>query len=136
VSLEHIALVYRTRGAAFEVVFGGMSVGPIEVLDAHVRRFNDAVCSGDFSEMVQGFTADAEMVFEGVPVGPFVGRDAIAEAYTRQPPSDEVRLLGTPRVEGESVDSDYAWSADGRRAGRMIVTVRDGAIARLVITFE
>ena len=113
-----------------------MIVGPIAVLDAHVRRFNEAVRSGDFAEMVRGFTPDAEMVFEGVPVGPFVGRDAIAEAYALQPPSDEVRLLGAPRVEGERVDSDYAWAADGRRAGRMVVTARDGAIARLVVTFE
>jgi steroid delta-isomerase len=80
-----------------------MSVVPVTVLDAHVRRFNEAVRLGDFAEMVRGFAADAEMVFEGVPVGPFVGRDAIAEAYARQPPSDEVRLLGAPRVEGESV---------------------------------
>jgi hypothetical protein len=39
-----------------------MKVGPIDVLDAHVRRFNEAVRSGDFAEMVNGFTADAEMV--------------------------------------------------------------------------
>ena len=66
--------------------------------------------------MVRGFAPDAEMVFEGVPVGLFVGREAIAEAYALQPPSDEVRLLGAPRMEGESVDSDDAWAADSRRA--------------------
>lgn len=113
-----------------------MKVGPVDVLDAHVRRFNEAVRSGNFTEMVQGFTADAEMVFEGAPIGPFVSRDAIAEAYARQPPDDEVRLLGTARVDGECVESDYAWAADGRRAGRMIIAARDGAIARLIITFE
>ncbi len=113
-----------------------MKVGPIDVLDAHVRRFNEAVRSGDFTEVVKGFTADAEMVFEGVPVGPFVSRNAIAEAYSRQPPDDEVRLLGAPRVDGECVESDYAWAADVRRAGRMTITARDGAIARLIITFE
>lgn len=113
-----------------------MEVGPIDVLDAHVRRFNEAVRSGDFTEMVQGFTAGAEMVFEGVPIGPFVGRDAIAEAYARQPPDHEVRLLGAPRVDAECVESDYAWAGDGRRAGRMIIVARNGAIARLIITFE
>jgi steroid Delta-isomerase len=113
-----------------------MEIDPVDVLEAHVRRFNEGVRSGDFAEMVQGFTPDAEMVFEGVPVGPFIGREAIAEAYSRQPPDDEVRLLGTPRVDGECVESDYAWAADGRRAGRMIITARDGAIARLIITFE
>jgi ketosteroid isomerase-like protein len=109
---------------------------PAAVLAEHVRRFNDAARSGDFAEMVAGFTPDAEMSFEGVPVGPFVGRQAIAEAYAQQPPDDEVVLLGEPRVDGASVETDYAWAADGRRAGRMILTARDGAIARLVVTFE
>jgi hypothetical protein len=112
------------------------SADPVAVLDEHVRRFNDAVRSGDFRAMVAGFTPNAEMVFEGAPVGPFVGRDAIAEAYVRQPPTDEVRLLGAPHVDGERVESEYAWAAAGTRAGRMIVTTRGSLIARLVVTFE
>ena len=78
----------------------------------------------------------ADKVFEGVPVGPFVGRNAIAEAYVQQPPDDEVRLLGVPKVDGDRVETEYAWAADGRRAGRLIVTARDGAIACLIISFE
>jgi len=113
-----------------------VSVEPVAVLRAHVGRFNDGVRSGDFAEMVRGFAPDAEMMFQGVPVGPFVGRDAIAEAYRREPPSDEVRLLGVPRVDGDSVESDYAWAAEGRRAGRMIITSGGGLIVRLVVTFE
>lgn len=113
-----------------------MNADPTAVLDAHVRCFSEAVRTGEYDEMVQGFAADAEMAFEGVPVGPFVGRDAIAEAYAAQPPTDEVRLLGEPRVDGNTVESDYAWAAEGRRAGRMILTARDGSIERLVVTFE
>jgi ketosteroid isomerase-like protein len=109
---------------------------PAAVLADHVRRFNDAVRSGDFTDMVAGFAPDAEMAFEGVSVGPFEGRDAIAAAYAAQPPDDEIRLLGEPRVDGETVETDYAWAADGNRAGRMILTARDGEIARLVVTFE
>jgi hypothetical protein len=113
-----------------------MRSDPTAVLEAHVRRFNDAVRSGDFAQMVGAFRVDAEMVFEGVPVGPFVGQEAIAEAYEHQPPGDEVRLLGAPRVDGETAVSDYAWAADGRRAGRILVTARGDKIARLVVTFE
>jgi steroid Delta-isomerase len=109
---------------------------PAAVLHAHVRRFNDAVRSRDFSEMVAGFAPEAEMAFEGVPVGPFVGREAIAAAYENQPPDDEVHLLGLPRVRGEAVESDYAWTGDGRLAGRMILTANEGLITRLVVTFE
>jgi hypothetical protein len=86
--------------------------------------------------MVDGFAPDAEMAFVGVPVGPFAGRDAIAAAYAERPPDDEIRLLGEPRVDGETVESDYAWAAEGTRAGRMILTARDDTIARLVVTFE
>lgn len=109
---------------------------PCELLRAHVQRFNDAVRSGNFSEMVAGFTPEAVMAFEGVPVGPFVGREAISDAYAGRPPDDEVRLLGLPRVEMDVVESDYAWARDGRRAGRMILTATGGLIARLVVTFE
>lgn len=113
-----------------------MSEHPVAVLNEHVRRFNEAVRSGDYSEMVKGFAPDGEMIFEGVAVGPFCGREAIAEAYAHQPPTDEVRLLDVPTVKGESVESDYAWAADGQRAGRMIVTSCDDLISRLVVTFE
>jgi len=86
--------------------------------------------------MLAAFAEDAELVFQGVPAGPFVGRDAIAEAYRTRPPTDEVRLLGAPRVEGGALVGDYAWAAEGTRAGRMLLTPRDGAIARLVVSFE
>jgi len=109
---------------------------PAAVLAGHVRRFNDAVRTGDFTEMVAGFAPDAEMSFVGAPVGPFAGREAIAAAYAEQPPDDEIRLLGEPRVEGDTVETDYAWAAEGTRSGRLILTERDGAIARLVVTFE
>jgi len=111
-------------------------VDPAAVLVDHVLRFNEAIRSGDYDQMLDGFSEDAEMVFEGVPVGPFAGREAIAEAYAQRPPTDEVGLLGEPRVDGDTVESDYAWAAEGRRAGRMILTARDGQIARLVVTFE
>jgi hypothetical protein len=113
-----------------------VSADPVALLQAHVQRFNDAVASKDFGALVAGFAPDGEMVFEGVPVGPFVGRDAIAEAYARQPPDDEVRLLGEPRVDGDRVEADYAWAAESRRAGRMIMSIRGGSIVRLVVTFE
>jgi steroid delta-isomerase len=102
----------------------------------HVERFNEAVRSGDYGPMLAAFAPDAEMAFEGVPVGPFVGREAIAAAYAQQPPDDEIVLLGEPRASGDTEETDYAWKADGTRAGRMILTARNGQIARLVVTFE
>lgn len=95
----------------------------------HVERFNHGVRSGDFGEMVSFFAEDAELVFEGIPVGPFQGREAIGEAYATQPPDDEIVLLDG--------DGTYAWAKEPEvPAGQMFVTEREGLIARLVIRYD
>ena len=107
----------------------------MSLLDEHVRRFNEGVRSGDFGPMVAAFADDAELHFQGVPVGPFVGRDAIAAAYREQPPDDEVEILGAEERDGTIV-ARYAWLADeGRQAGEILLTSRGGEIAKLVVTF-
>jgi steroid Delta-isomerase len=109
----------------------------LQLLDEHVRRFNEGVRTGDFGPMIGGFTEDAEMVFEGVPVGPFVGRAEIAQAYREQPPDDELGILHAEEDEAGVVRARYAWRRDpGTGAGEMHLT-RDGdLISRLVVTFE
>jgi steroid Delta-isomerase len=98
-------------------------------LQKHVERFNAGVRSGDFGPMVSAFSEDAELVFEGIPVGPFSGRDAIGEAYASQPPNDEIVLLDG--------DGTYAWAKEPAvPAGQMLLTERDGEIARLVIRYD
>ena len=68
-------------------------------------------------------------MFEGIPVGPFTGRQAIAAAYAAQPPDDEIVLVGE--------DGTYAWARQpGMAAGQMVLTERDGEIARLVIRYD
>jgi steroid Delta-isomerase len=105
-------------------------------LTQHVEHLNAAIRSGDFGPMLAAFATDAEMHFEGVPVGPYLGREAIAAAYAERPPDDEVRLLSPPRHDGDTLVADYAWAADGQRAGRMLLTVSGGLIQRLVVTFD
>lgn len=112
--------------------------GPgLQLLDDHVRRFNEGVRSGDFESMIGGFTEDAELVFEGVPVGPFVGRNAIEEAYRTQPPDDEVEILQAEEGDDGIVRARYAWKREsGTAAGEMRLT-RDGErISRLLVTFD
>ena len=113
-----------------------LDVVDMAVLDEHVARFNEGIRTSDFAPMLEGFTADAVMTFEGVPVGPFVGREAIGRAYAEQPPTDEIRILGTSAAEDGSIVADYAWAADGARFGRMLLTVTAGRIVRLTVTFE
>jgi steroid Delta-isomerase len=107
-----------------------------QLLNQHVDRFNQAVRTGDWEPMMENFTDDAELRFEGVPAGPFEGREAITRAYREQPPDDEVRILDSDQVGDETI-AGYAWAADpDRRAGEMRLTERDGRIARLVVTFS
>jgi steroid Delta-isomerase len=108
----------------------------VRLLHDHVVRFNEAVRTGAWTPMLETFAADAEMAFEGVPVGPFHGRDEIAAAYDQQPPDDQ---LVTLRVDDgpDGVTALYAWRREpGRVAGRMILTPKSGRIDRFVVTFE
>jgi hypothetical protein len=108
------------------------------LLGDHVERFNECVRTGDFAPMLAAFADDAEMVFEGVAAGPFVGRGAIDAAYREQAPDDEIVLLAAP-AEGDDgvVRTPYAWaSAAGTEAGELRLTPDGARIARLVVTFK
>jgi hypothetical protein len=108
----------------------------VDLVARHVERFNSGVRTGDFGPMLEQFTDDAELAFEGVPVGPFTGRDAIAAAYAAQPPDDELEVLAIEH-DGDVIVAPYSWRRDGgRRSGRMLFTTRDGKISRLLVTFE
>jgi drug/metabolite transporter (DMT)-like permease len=113
---------------------GSQRVGAL--LEDHVGRFNAGVRTGDWEPMVGGFAEDAEMEFRGVPVGPFVGRDAIAAAYSEQPPDDELRVLEQRQVDGR-IEARYAWLAEPDvAAGEMFLTPENGFIRKLVVTFD
>jgi cysteine desulfurase/selenocysteine lyase len=109
----------------------------LRLLNDHVERFNAGVETGDFGPMVEWFTDDAELVFEGLPVGPFTGREAIAGAYRDQPPDDKLAISSaTERADGTIV-TRYGWLRDaGREAGEMRISRRGDRIARLVVTFD
>ena len=92
--------------------------------------------TGDWEPMLAGFDDHAEMEFRGVPVGPFRGRDAIAEAYRAQPPDDELRVLEQREREGRA-EARYAWLAEPDvAAGELLLAAEDGLIRQLVITFD
>jgi steroid Delta-isomerase len=108
----------------------------MDLIEEHVVRFNAGVRSGDFGPMLEQFAENAELAFRGVPAGPFVGRAAIADAYRERPPDDELDLLDVRKVPG-AIRAGYAWRArPDHRAGEMRFELRDGRIARLLVTFE
>jgi len=106
-----------------------------ELLKRHTHLFNYGVLSGDFSPMLSHFMPDAELIFEGAPIGPFKGKPAIAEAYAAQPPTDEIEIL-TVNENLRSLTADYAWrNAPDERAGQMIITFEGEQIERLIIIY-
>lgn len=106
-----------------------------DLLAEHVARFNAGVRSGDFGSFLELFTDGAELRFEGVPVGPFSGRSAIATAYKERPPDDEIRVLDVVEDESRLVVG-YSWlAAPDIRAGEMRIDRDGGRIRRLVVTF-
>jgi steroid Delta-isomerase len=99
------------------------------VRSEYVSRFNEGVRTGDWTRMLELLADDCTLRFEGIPVGPFTGRDAIAAAYREQPPDDEIVLLdGGPA---------YAWARDpAARAGELHLAERDGRIAAITVHYE
>jgi len=100
----------------------------VTLLEREVEAFNEGVRTGDWSPLVALFAEDAVLEFDGIPVGPFHGREAIAEAYRSMPPDDEILLLdGGPR---------YAWSKEPERpAGELRLEERGSRIVRLLVVY-
>jgi steroid Delta-isomerase len=107
--------------------------GMADRIEEHFRLFNEAARSRDYAAFVATFTPDAVMSFEGVPVGPYTGREQIARAYAEQPPSDTMICQSVAR-DGDHDVVRFAWDAGG--SGTMRVTWRDGEVAGLVVAFD
>jgi steroid Delta-isomerase len=108
----------------------------VSSLDRYIATHNAAVRSGDWAAFSEWFTDDSEVRFEGVPVGPFRGRDEIRAAYESRPPDDEVEIRNVT-TDGKRTVADYGWAADkGVRAGELRVIWDEDRISELVITFE
>jgi steroid Delta-isomerase len=126
-----------TDGVLYAVVREDLDVPPaLALLHDYVMVHNECVRTGDWQPLAEWFTADAVLAFEGVPVGPFEGRDAIAAAYCERPPDDEVVVFGVDD-DGEMVVARYGWLREpATTAGRMLATPRAGKISRLTVTFD
>ena len=108
----------------------------MSAIDAYIAAHNAAVVTGDWSMFGEWFTDDAEVRFEGPPVGPFRGREEIRRAYQERPPDDEVEVRNV-RENDERTTADYGWRGEpGVRAGELRILWDGDQIRELVITFE
>ncbi len=133
---------YRGRGqwcdgVLYALIREDLGLDPgVDLLYEFAARLNQGVRSGEWDALAECFAEDAVVAFEGTPVGPFIGREAIAAAYRDQPPDDGVRILDAEEHDG-SVVARYSWlAAPERQAGRLHLTPRGDGIEHLVVTFE
>jgi steroid delta-isomerase len=112
------------------------SVTP-ELLADHVRRFNHGVRTADWRPMLQNFSPDGMIVFDGVRVGPFRGHESIEKRYREQPPDDTVTVLEVLEATPERIVAAFAWdNQPGARAGELRLALDGGQILRLTIRLD
>jgi hypothetical protein len=104
------------------------------LLERHVELFNAAVSSGDYDPLLATFAEDAVMRFEDFPLGPFVGRGAIAEACAIKPASDTVALIDMEVVGTDAVRAAFEWDAGGG-TGRMFLRFAAAQVVEFAIAF-
>jgi hypothetical protein len=105
-----------------------------EAATRHVETFNEAVRTGDFSGLVDCFAPTAVMRFIGAPAGPYVGRAAIAQAYTDSPPDDTMSIVDAYEVGPCTVKASFAWTRGG--SGSMTMSYDNGAVIDLTVAFD
>jgi hypothetical protein len=102
--------------------------------EAHVTAFNHAVTSSDWAAFVATFDPAARLEFLCVPVGPFIGAEAIAAAYRDAPPDDTI----VARRVCSTADTDqihFEWTRGGCGVLRLSWTP-DGRISTMVVEFR
>ena len=100
----------------------------------HCERFNQAQRTGDWTPFVATFAEDARMAFTNVPVGPFVGRAAIASAYAERPPDDTLTVVAVEPVDPDIARVRFRWDSGG--PGTMLLRFRGAELVDLEITFD
>ena len=104
------------------------------LLDDYCTAHNHGVRTGDFSGLLALFATNATLTFHGIPVGPFHGRKAIAEAFASQPPDNELVLFG-PRIDEAGRQTvRYRWKrSPADPGGTLLASIRENLIHHLEI---
>ena len=99
----------------------------------YMESFNHGVETDDWRAWFALLAPDATLRFHGDTVGPFVGHKAIAAAYRRKPPEDEIGVLDTHERDGYLLVG-YSWLRDPDiRAGEMRWRISDGVIHEIEV---
>jgi hypothetical protein len=103
----------------------------------HVALFNQGVRTGDLAAWFNTFAPDAVLTFDGLPIPPAHGREAIEAVYSRHPPSSEMRLTaGSPVDPTDTAFGEFVWAAAPTTGGRFTLHLRDGLLERVEVAFN
>ena len=113
----------------------------VDYAGRHAALFNQGVRTGDFTAWLSTFTADATLTFDGLPIPPAHGRDAIAAVYSGHPPSSPMRLVAVKGAvkgdgDGDTVTGDFVWVAAPSTGGRFTLHLRDGLLTSLEVALN
>jgi hypothetical protein len=98
----------------------------IEILLDYVRFHNEGVKSGSFDTMAAIFGERGELTFAEFDIGPFIGSEAVRNAFSQMPP-DDLLQLGSVSGDEQTALADYGWARNpGRIAGKIVVEVHSG----------
>ena len=103
-------------------------------LARHVELFNAGVRDEDFTALVDTFAPTAVMRFVGIPAGPFVGREAVAQAYAESPPDDMMSIVDAHEAGPCTMQASFEWSRGG--GGSMTVSWNEDQVIDLTVAFR
>jgi hypothetical protein len=106
----------------------------VALLAAYAAAHEDGRAGAGWSPLAALFAVDGVLRFEGIAAGPYVGREAIRDAFEARGPTDRL-LVGAPRATGAGrASASYRWAARPREdAGVLEATAVAGRLAELVV---
>ena len=131
---------YRRQGrwvgsALYALVREDLGLPPgTDLLYEYVARHNLGVRHGDWEALGECFADDAVLEFEGIPIGPFAGRDAIVAAYTRAAARRRGARRRGARKRRHGGGRVCMGGGAGHAGGSIRLRLAEGSIAALQVT--
>jgi hypothetical protein len=108
--------------------------GVVARLEEYVEAHNKGRKTRSFAALASLFHREGELVFVGIPIGPFVGRERIEKAFVASPPSDDLVLFEPSEPETDVAECGYGWAESASvREGTLRLESEMGQIRRLTI---
>jgi hypothetical protein len=103
-----------------------------DILYEYIKRHNEGVTTGDFSNLIQLFDQNAQFRFLKIPFGPMIGVQDIAEGFSKHPPVDHLVITNLLMKSKTIVKAVYAWQ-NSSETGTIELHFLDNLIVTVLI---